>query len=469
MQIPILSGIYTDNGPDIRQSYPVNLVPVPADNGVSAGYLRPADGLVTLVANADGVCRGSFAWQGVAYFVTGTSLVSMDQANNITVIGSLADGGPVAWAQGFDRLGIASGGTLYYLALDGVTLTTVADVNVGNVVDAIWVDGYWMVTDGEFIAVSDLTDPTVFNPLKYNGSESDPDPILALQRLRNEVYAINRNSIECFDNVGGTGFPFDRIDGAKITKGAIGTNAVCIYLEALAFVGSGYNEAPGVYLGQNAQASKISTVEIDRLLATYSEADLATLVLETRNDNGHQHLYMHLPDRCMVFDAAASAALESQVWFCLTSSVVGFNVYRARHFVWVYDRWLCGDPTNYTLGYLSQTISSHWESPVRWEFGTAIVYGESRGAMFHALELVSLTGRVAVGATPLISTSWSADGQVWSQDRSISAGTTGDRAKRLVWLQQGYMRTMRMQRFRGDSSAHLSFARLEATIEGMAH
>ena len=70
---------------------------------------------------------------------------------------------------------------------------------------------------------------------------------------------------------------------------------------------------------------------------------------------------------------------------------------------------------------------------------------------------------------PMISTSYSVDGLSWSQDRSIGAGTTGNTRKRLVWLQQGHMRNWRIQRFRGDSQAHISFARLEAQLEPLAY
>jgi hypothetical protein len=55
----------------------------------------------------------------------------------------------------------------------------------------------------------------------------------------------------------------------------------------------------------------------------------------------------------------------------------------------------------------------------------------------------------------------------WSQPRWINAGQVGNRAKRLVWLQQGNMRNWRAQRFRGTSDAFLSFARLEARIEAL--
>jgi hypothetical protein len=319
------------------------------------------------------------------------------------------------------------------------------------------------------LIVTELTDPLAVNPLKYGSSEVDPDPVVALLKLRNEVYALNRNTIEVFDNVGGDFFPFQRIDGAQIQKGVIGTFGCCVFVETIAFLGSGRNEAPGIYIGANASASKLSTQEIDQLLMNYTEAQLATVKLEARNDKSHQHLYVHLPDRTIVYDAAASEALGDQVWFTLTTSVVEFAQYRARNLVWAYDKWLVGDPQSSNIGYLVQDIGTHWGEIVRWEFGTLIVYNEGNGAIFNRLELVALTGSIALGINPQISTSYSLDGLAWSQDRSITVGTIGNTAKRLAWFQQGHMRNWRIQRFRGDSQAHLSFVRLEAQIEPLAY
>ena len=467
MQIPILNGIYTDNGPDIRTSYPVNLVPVPKKSGISNGFLRPGDGLVAN-GTGPGIDRGGINWNGTCYRVMGTKLVTVASNGAVTVLGDV--GGPVntlvTMDYSFDRLAIASGGRLYYW---NGALTQVTDPDLGVVLDVVWVDGYFMTTDGTSLVVTELTDPTQVNPLKYGSSEVDPDPVVALLKLRNEVYALNRNTIEVFDNVGGDFFPFQRIDGAQIQKGVIGTQGCCVYLETVAFLGSGRNEQPGIYLGANATAQKISTQEIDILLLNYTETQLATVKLEARNDKNHQHLYVHLPDRTVVYDAAASEALGEQVWFTLTTSTVGFSQYRARNLVWAYDKWLVGDPQSSTIGYMVQDIGSHWGQIVRWEFGTLIAYNEGNGAIFNELELVALTGRVALGVDPIISTSYSVDGMAWSQDRPIRVGTTGSTKKRLAWFQQGHMRNWRIQRFRGDSQAHLSFARLEAQIEALAY
>lgn len=467
MQIPILNGIYTDNGPDLRTSYPVNLVPVPKQSGISNGFLRPADGIVQ-DGTGPGVDRGGINWNGTCYRVMGTKLVTVTSNGTVTVLGDV--GGPVntlvTFDYSFDRLAIASGGRLYYW---NGALTQVTDPDLGVVLDVVWVDGYFMTTDGTSLVVTELADPTQVNPLKYGSSEVDPDPVVALLKLRNEVYALNRNTIEVFDNVGGDFFPFQRIDGAQVQKGVIGTFGCCVFVETVAFLGSGRNEAPGIYLGANSQAQKISTQEIDQILLGYTETQLATVKLEARNDKAHQHLYVHLPDRTMVYDAAASAELRTSVWFTLTTSTVGFSQYRARNIVWAYDKWLVGDPQSSNIGYFVQDIGSHWGSIVRWEFGTMIAYNEGNGAIFNELELVALTGRVALGVDPIITTSYSVDGASWSQERPIRAGTTGNTRKRLAWFQQGHMRNWRIQRFRGDTQAHLSFARLEAQIEPLAY
>jgi hypothetical protein len=468
MQIPILNGIYTDNTPELRTSYPVNLVPVPKTSGISNGFLRQGDGIVSN-GTGPGIDRGGINWQGSLYRVMGTSLVEISSAGVVNILGDV--GGPatqlVTFDYSFEELAIASGGRLYYW--DGSTLTQVTDPDLGVVLDVVWVDGYFMTTDGEFLIVTELTDPTQVNPLKYGSSEVDPDPVVALLKLRNEVYALNRNTIEVFDNTGGTLFPFARIDGAQIQKGCVGTQACCVFIDRIAFLGGGRNEAPSIYVGAAATTQKVSTQEIDNILLEYTEAQLSLVKLEARNDKNHQHLYVHLPDQTLVYDAAASEALQTPVWFILVSTLTGLAEYRARNMVWVYDKWLVGDPQSSNIGYLVQDTGYHWGQQVYWQFGTLIVYNEGNGAIFNELELVSLTGSITLGKNPQISTSYSLDGKSYSQEKFITVGTIGNTKKRLAWFQQGHMRNWRIQRFSGDSDAHVSFIRLEAQIEPLAY
>lgn len=460
MEIPILSGIYSD----WETVYPVNLQPVPKVTGISKEFLRPSDG-TTFLGNGPGICRGAINWNSLCYAVMGDQFGTIDPAGAFSSLGTVPnDGRQVTFDYSFDRLGIAISGGLYYY--DGVSLTKVTDPDLGPVLDFLWIDGYFLTTDGTSLVQTDLSDPTSVNPLKYGSSEVDPDPIMSLLKLRNEVYALNRYTTEVFDNVGGEFFAFARVPGAQIQKGCIGTHAACVYADGIAFLGSGRDEAPSIYIGSNAGTIKIGTDALDKILLGFTEDQLSTVVMEARNDRSNNLLLVHLPDRTLAYDINATKALGEHCWHILTSNLTGgFSRYRAYNLVWVYDKWMVFDPESSAIGVLDRTTSKHWGNHVRWEVTTRIGYNEGKGAIFHELELVALTGDVALGENPTISTSYSMDSASWSVPRFINVGTIGNRLKRLVWFKQGHMQRWRIQRFQGTSAARMTIARLEGTLE----
>mgnify|MGYP000877144438 CR=1 FL=1 len=460
--VPIMSGIVAD-GADFRTAFPVNLVPVPKTTGLSEGYLRPADGIETL-SDGGGANRGGYRWRGVHYRIMGNSLLSVAADGSHVTIGTIDGTDWATFDESFDYLAINGGGKLYLY--DGATLAQVTDVDLGTSLDMVWINGYFVSTDGEFLISSDINDPFSFNILRYASSEISPDPVVALQKVRNEIYALNRYTVEIFGAVQnpGEGFPFARIEGAQIMKGAVGSRACCEFMQALAFVGGGVNDPPSVWIGQSASATKLSTRDIDAILRGYSDTALSALVMESRPDLGHDFLYVHLPDQTLVYDGAASAALGQPVWHILKSD----GGYRARGFVWCYGQWNVADPFGTMIGKMTTAVGSHYGDQVAWQFATPIAYNEGRGVQVHELELVALAGDIALGDDPMIGTDYTLDGETWSQRRYIRAGKQGERKKRLVWDRQGMFRNWRVQRFTGDSRAHLSFARLEAKFEALA-
>jgi len=462
MQIPILQGI--SGHQEFRTEYPVNLIPVPKQSGLSQGYLSPAHGIV---AQGLGEDRGGIEWRGVLYRVFGADLCAVAADGTVTTIGAVGGTGRVSMTYGFDHLAVASGGNLFLY--DEVFFGPVTDPDLGTALDVVWLDGYYVTTDGSFLVVTELNNPFAVDPLKYGSAEADPDPINAVLRLRAELYACNRHTIEVFTNAGGLGFPFQRIIGAQIQRGPVGTHAVTVYQDALAFLGSGYGEAPSVYVAANGGSQKIATREIDEVLTEYTEAELASAVLETMTENSHQFLIVRLPRHTFVYDAAAAALLQVPVWFRLASSVDGAGAWGAQNLVWCYDRWNVGRFGASGFGYLDRSTGAHWGDYVGWRFSTPIIYNEGRGAIVHDMELVGLPGWSAFGVNATIGTQYSADGFAWSNPRYISAGNAGQRNKRLSWRGNGVLRNWRVQRFFGMSDTRLSVARLEARLEPLAY
>lgn len=459
-----------DSTPVVRVAYPVNLVPVPGQDGVADGHLRPAEG-ITSFATGQGADRGGIVWTGaglnVHYRISGTKLISVSAAGVVVVIGDVGGSGPARMDFSFDQLGILSGGFLWYYTVGG-GLIKQTNVNIpANLIDMCWVDGYWVVTDGEFIAVSDLAAPSTFNPLKV-GSTDRPDPIQCLLKVLNELHVVSRNFIDVFQNVGGSLFPFQRVSTAVITKGTVGLRGACVFNDTVAFVGNGRNEAPSVYLGRSGQSVPITTVEIDKLLESYTTAELSAILTEAVFTQGGQYLFIHLPDRAIVYDAVMSAKAQQPVWHIRTSAIAGFSQYRAQNMVRANDVWVVGDPQSSAIGILSVTDAQHYGLPNRWEFSTLMLRTGGTGATMHSLELLGLTGVVAFGADPMISTASSTDGVNFGTEQSIRSGRAGERAKRMRWFKQGTWKSFRIQRVRGDSGSRLSPLSLDADISPLA-
>ncbi len=467
MQIPVLSGIYAkSDSNDLRVAYPVNLSPIFLKNGISNGYLRPHDGIEQF-CTVSGLDRGGINWNGVCYRVVGNDLISINSIGLIvTHSTSIGGTGQVIFDYSFDYLAICTDEQLWLF--DGSTATRVADADLGKALDVVWVDGYFMTTDGANLVVTELNNPFAVNPIKYGSSEADPDPVTALVKIRNEVYAINRHTIEVFNNVGGDFFPFQRVEGAQVQKGGLGTHCCCLFLDTVAFIGGGRNEGISIYIADGGQLAKIATREIDLILAEFSESVLADCLLEQKVDKDQELLLVHLPNKTLTYDAKASKLLGEPVWFILSSSLDGNDKYYAKNHVYCYNKWIVGHTEESKIGALSSTVFSHWGVNIGWEFNTVILFNETFGALVYQLELITLTGRAILGDNPQISTMYSTDGVEWSTERFISSGKTGQRDKRLVWLQNGMFRNWRIQKFKGKSDSKLTVLRLEAQLEQLS-
>jgi hypothetical protein len=454
MRIPLVSGITTDESAEFRTSYPVNLEIVPTNNKIAEAQFRAPAGAIPF-GTGPGIDRGGIEWNGVLYRVMGTKLVSVSDAGAATVLGDVGGSKPVDFAVGFDRLAIRSDSKLFYY--DDAALTQVTDVDLGDVCDLLWIDGYFMTTDATSVIVTELNDPTSVLPLKYGSAEEDPDMVTGLIKLRDEPYVCGSFTIQVFQNVGGNGFPFAPVKGATIPVGCIGPSAKCLFADSFAFVGSARNEAIGVYVAGSGSATRISTRWVDDELAKVT--DPASIVLENRSSRAERRLLVHLPDKTLMFLANASRTLEAPVWVVLQSGLS--QRYRPRNAVNAYNKSIVGDADSAALGVLSDEVSTHFGEPVQWRFDAGPLYNEGKGGIVVKAELIGLPGRAPAGEEPTMFMSMTRDGQTFSAERVLPMGERGQRSLRMQWRPRAEFRTWIGFRFRGMNAAMPGFAALE--------
>ena len=460
--IPLLSGVSASETADFDIDYPINMEPVPLKSGIAEGYLRSTAGAVQF-AEGPGTDRGGINWNDSLYRVMGTKLVQVSGSGTVTELGDVGSGGKAALDYGFDRLAINSGDRLYYW--NGTALVQVTDPDLGPVVDMLWMAGYFITTDGTSIIVTQLSDPTSVDPLKYGSAEADPDMVVALFKLREQLYAIGRYTIQPFDNTGGSGFPFTAIPTATVPVGAVGPRAKCAFYQTLAFTGSGRGEASSVYLLDGGNAVKIGTRSIDDELAKVT--DQASITMESRMSRDERRLLIHLPDKTLVYMANASRIAGFPVWYIAASGLAMDQQYRLQNAVYCYNEWICGDTASSNLGTLDETLATQFGAAVGWRVETQLVYNETNGAIVHSLELVGLPGRGGNNARPVVFASFSKDGETWTMERANGVGKPGNRTKRSVWNLHKRMRNYLGIRFRGTSDALAGLAQLNADIEAL--
>lgn len=463
MRVPIISGVTTSEEGRFLNSYPINREPVLKDTGLSDGYLAVPPG-ITLKATGPGPDRGGINWNGVCFRAMGSKLVRVNANWSVDILGDIGGGAVAGFDYSFTNLIINSADRLYYWnEIDG--LRQVTDADLGPVVDAIFVDGYTMTTDGTSLVVTELNDPMAVDPNKYGSSEESPDPVTGLLHMHGEVYAFNRYTIQPFQNVGGNGFPFRVIKTASAPFGCVGPRAKCKYLGTAAFVGGPENAAPGVFLLGEGTANRLSSEEVENDLAELSEEELADVWIEARVSQSEQRLIVHLPERSWSFSSQVAQKSSVKTWCQYVTAKGTSGRYEGRGLVYAHGAWIVGSSTG-QIGILDQATAQHYGEDVGWLFDTTLLYNEARGGIVNSVELVGTPGRG--NADSRIFFSYTRDGETWSMERAVSAGKLGERFKRPAWRPGCRFDTYMGMRFRGVDSSLMAMARLECDIEGLA-
>ncbi len=459
-QLQIVSGIYSNAIGDYRQSYPINFYPVIMQNGLTNGYLRQTPGLVQ-VAAAYGPDRGSIEFNGLMYRVSGPYLVRVYSNGVVDQLAVIPGADRVTMVKSIDRICIVANRRGFYWT-DSGGLVEITDPDFGYAIDAIAIDGYFLFVNDQYIFNSDLNNPLSFNPLSFASAEIEGDPIVGIEKVRNEAYICGTETIEIFQDVGGSGFPFQRIQGAMIPKGIAGTYAKTNAENSLFFIGAGHGEAPSVYLSGGGQVQKIATDEIEKIIQEYAPEELANVYCESYTANGQFFVLAHFSDKTLVYDLYESQEAGVALWHIRKRNDAG---YRARGFVRVWNRWLCGDSDDGRIGELKDSIPTEYEDEPPREFTTPLAFVDGNSFIMHRAMLFGLPGRVELGGAPRISLSISRNGLTYSQDRWSSAGDRGDYNWVPTWRQIGRATSAMTLKFKLSNRSFFNPSYLSVDVE----
>jgi len=362
--IDVVGGSYQAISVPLSCQRTVNWIPCLAGNGaLSESFLDDPSGIIDMYDLGNGSAnRGVHVMNGVAYFVNGGKLYSASLVNS-TELGSISGTKRVSMADNGSKLVIVVPGaqTYVYDTATGVLSNITAYDNFIASSTVVFLDGYFVfsASNGNVFFNSDLSVvnsplPLTFQALSFGRAVVSPDKIVGLHVSHNELYVIGSETIELFQNTGGTAieiFPFQRINGAFIQKGCYSALSIVDFNNTFIFIGGGLNEKVAVWMvtGSNT-AEKISNAGIELELQKFSTAEIQNAFSFTWSERGSFFAAFtvqsnNISSRTFVFDSSTNEWHERQTG-------VGDNCWRVSGIANAYGRLICADLTDDRVGYL---------------------------------------------------------------------------------------------------------------------
>jgi hypothetical protein len=295
--------------------------------------------------------RGAIEMGGVYYVVTGTTLYSIDSDGNETSRGTITGSDRVIMAHNGTKLAIVAPdvGALNLWQYDSST-TTLTQVSDGDYLvssSVCFKDGYYIFTkkDSNIWFVSNLNQPLVFDALDFTTAQLAPGNIVGCHVSQDEVYIQKADSTEVYQNVGGSGFPFQRIPGASFEKGSHSPYSPIEWESNFYYLGGGVNERTSVYVSGGAgQPLKISTDAIDNEIQKFTRAEIAdgfafTYAIAGIALVGFTIRSVNIADRTFIYNVTSSSLQGRPVWSEMQTGV-DEDGWRANSVTNVYNKLL---------------------------------------------------------------------------------------------------------------------------------
>lgn len=375
IQLPIIRGDKKNQNIDYTDRLPKNMIAVAKQIRGANGYLISHDGLKRY-GEAVGVDRGGFYNDRLQKHlrVSGPKLITVDTLGTVTEVGDIAGSGQASMSYSFNNQLIVAGGNAYLY--NGTTLSQITDPDLGNPIDACWIDSYFFYTDGENIYHSLISDESQIDPLQFATAEFMPDKSLGvMQTPDNLVMVFGRYSIEYFVNQANPQFAFSRIAQKSMKVGIVGTHCKCELDGAVFILGGRREESPSIYVLGAGSATRLATQTVDEIIGQYTESELSTSVLESRTDERDKLLIVRLPNHTLVFNMSAAPAVGTEnAWSVLSYGIsderwLGANgVFDPRIGQWIY-----GSSSENGLYSLDKQKGAQNNTPSMYEFFTNIV------------------------------------------------------------------------------------------------
>lgn len=445
INVDIGTGFYAAEALPLANQRCVNAyVEIPQTTALSTASVYGSPGITEIAISGrekSDANRGAWVKAGKPYFVNGGKIYRLDR----TVSGSIESFALVELGniEGTARCSFADNGTELLVLVPGGKGYIVDENNapvVQEITDAdftttngapqyvVYIDGYFVVsTDSKKFKNSNLNDGFTWTATDFGSAEVDPDDIVAPFVFKNQLYIAGSQTIETYQNIGGAGFPFQRINGFVIDKGVAAPSSIRVFNNSVLWVGSGETEGVGVWQLQGSEAVKVSTTAIDNKLQGLTPEQQAAIFSWSYSAKGHFFVGFVSDEFTLVYDMATGKwhERESQI----TDSFGNETIQRCRYnsVLSAYGLLLAGDSQKGLIGKITDSVYTEYGMSMAAYFTTSPLFNLGTIFTIPKLELFCQPGVGTVEVqNPVVNIRVSKNGYQFSDYKKISLGKAGD-------------------------------------------
>lgn len=442
--LPIAGGFYVDDSLVASSAECSNWNPITQDGpALTEENLRGRFGITQVADLGAGDFRGRYNLNGEPYFVISGTLYRLNANMTTTDISgatTISGSGPVSMAENGTQLMIVVPGSTGYI-WDGTTFQEITDPDFlanGNPTTVVFIDSYFLcTTDQDKIITSAVNNGLAWDALDFEGVTSSPDGVVAAVVFRNQLFVGGDRTFETFSNIGGTGFPFQRVN-LFLQQGLSGRFAVQTTANTFMWIGAAENEDPAVWILEGNNTVKVSNQAIDNLIYNLTAGELDSVTSETWSEKGQYYVAFHLAKDTIVYN------FSSQKWAIYNSRIeTSPGIYedkavRARGLVRAYGGVYCGDSQYGYIGAADLGVYQEYGETIKRVFSTQPFQNNQKPFSIPEVELTMESGVGDLVNDAQIMMEVSRDGgKTWEFPRPRGFGKQGEYSKRAVWRRLG--------------------------------
>ena len=458
MPVTLIKGDSTNSKTDYRDALPVNMTGVLREILGARGYMISHPGLSGFAVGA-GLDRGG-VWNerlGEHFRVSGQELVTLSDLGAVNSIGAVSGSDRSSFAYSFNTQAVVEDGKMWLY--DGTTFTQITDTDLGSPIDICWVDGYYFLTDGEYLYHTLITDEYSIDPLQYATAEFSPDPTLGVAKTTdNQVIVFGRYSTEWFVNRATPNFAFQRLTGKSVKSGIVGTHCKAELEGRFYVMGGAKYESVSIHVVSGGRYQSIASREVDKLIAEYTESQLSESIIETRTEDRDKFIIVHLPNETLIYNASLAERVGNDLaWSIVKSDILGDTPWRGVN--GVFDPrigWVYGDKYNSNIGLLDHSVSTQYGDAVEQILYSPLINLET--ASIDKLSIESIPGHQINPDNVTVALSLTYDGLTYGKEWWVGYGQIHNYGQRFIVNRLGYVRDNVGFKLRCASPERLCFA-----------